>query len=188
MAESLFQERLLRDYPQLAPFVLAHSAGTSAVGGNPASSAAVQTMDLWGIDLSSHRASELTPNLLRGADLVIVMAREHLLSIGRMEPDALSRSVALKHVAAVEKELLAGLGEGPVLDEDGVRKRLGKALEMLSGISPQEGFLADVESRASDIIDPIGGSLRVYLGVAEDIDDSLERAMRVFFGEPQARP
>ncbi len=188
MAESLFQARLLRDYPQLAPFVLAHSAGTSAVEGNPASSAAVQTMDLWGTDLSGHRAGELNPNLLRGADLVVAMAREHLLAIGRMHPDALAKSVALKHVAGVEDELLERLGEETVLDEEGVRRRLGRAFEELRKLSPQNGFLADVESRASDIIDPIGGSLRVYLGVAEDIDKSLEAAMRVFFGEPHGRP
>ncbi|MBC7231202.1 MAG: hypothetical protein H5T74_12530 [Actinobacteria bacterium] len=187
MAEALFQERLRRDYPHLEPFVLAHSAGTSAVEGNPATSSAVQTMDLWGIDLESHRASELTPGLLRGADLVVVMAREHLLSIGRLEPDALERSVALKHVAGVEKELLTELGEGPVLDEEEVRRRLGRTLELLRGLSPQDGFLADIESGASDIIDPIGGSLRVYLGVAEDIDGSLEGAMRVFFGVPRAQ-
>jgi protein-tyrosine-phosphatase len=185
MAEALFQARLLREYPHLAPFVLVHSAGTSAVEGNTASSSAVQTMDLWGIDLESHRASELTPNLLRGADLVVVMAREHLLAIHRLNPGALEKSVALRHVAVVEKELLADLGDEQVLDEEGVRARLGRALELLRGLSPRDGYLADVESHTSDIIDPIGGSLRVYLGVAEEIDASLGVAMRVFFGAPQ---
>lgn len=187
MAEALFQERLLRDYPQLAPFVLAHSAGTAAVEGNPASSLAVQTMDLWGLDLDGHRAAELTRSLLRGADLVVALAREHLFAIERLYPKALSKSVALKHVATVEKELLDRLGEEPVLDEEGARRRMVRALELLRELSPQDGFIADMESAASDIIDPIGGSLSVYLGVAEDMDKALEGAMHVFFGVPQER-
>lgn len=187
MAEALFQERLLRDYPQLAPFVLAHSAGTAAVEGNPASSLAVQAMDLWGLDLEGHRAAELTRGLLRAADLVVALAREHLLAIERLYPKALAKSVTLKYVATVEKELLDKLGEEPVLDEEEARRRMGRALEMLREYSPQDGFLADVESSASDIIDPIGGSLSVYLGVAEDIDKALEGAMHVFFGVPRER-
>mgnify|MGYP000678172610 CR=1 FL=1 len=161
------------------------AAGTAAVEGNPASSLAVQTMDLWGLDLEGHRAAELTPSILRGADLVVALAREHLLAIGRLDPKALAKSVTLKHVATVEKEMLLSLGEDPVLDEEGARRRMGRALEILRGLSPKDGFLADVESSASDIIDPIGGSLGVYLGVAEDIDKALEGAMHVFFGVPR---
>lgn len=182
MAESLFRQRLSRNYPHV-DFVESSSAGTSAVEGNPATSASVQAMDLWGGDLSGHRASVLTPRRLREADLVLAMAREHLLTIERLEPAALHRSTTLRHLSARAGEIAERLGEEPVLDEDDARARLGQVLEVLRASSP-DGYLADMHSGASDIIDPIGSSLQVYIGVADDLDAALQGALRALFGRP----
>ena len=184
MAETLFQSKLTEDYPELTSFVRVHSAGTSAIEDNPATSSAVQAMDLWGIDLELHRASELTPSLLRDADLVVAMARDHLLSIERIYGKALKKSTTLKHIASLSGEIIERLGEEAVREESEARARIKKVLELLAEAASAGGFMADIQSRGSDIIDPIGSSLQVYLGVAEDIDSSLDQVMPALFGRP----
>ncbi len=183
MAESLFRSRLARDYPHIG-FVEAASAGTSAVKGNTATSAAVQAMDLWGQDLTSHRASPLTPEGLRDADLVLAMAREHLLTVERMEPAALRRTTTLPFLASLSEAAVGKLGEETVGDETQARARLGQLLDLLRARGTPAGYLADMQSQSSDIIDPIGSSLNVYIGVADKLDAALENVMRALFGRP----
>ena len=185
MAEALFQSRLTSDYPSLTSLTLLHSAGTSAIEDNPATSTAVQAMDLWDVDLEPHRASELTVTRLRDADIVMTMARDHLLSIERIYPRALRKSTTLKHIASSSEAIIASLGEEPVQGEDEARKRIASVFDLLRDAAHSDSFLADIQSRSSDIIDPIGSSLQVYLGVAEDIESSLDKAMRALFGRPE---
>jgi protein-tyrosine phosphatase len=185
MAEALFQTRVINDYPGLAAHTLIHSAGTSAIEGNPSTSSAIQAMDLWGIDLEPHRASELTPGMLLKADIVLAMAREHLLSIGRLEPQALKWSTTLKHLASKSGLITARLGKETVRDEIAARSRIKKAFELLGESATGESFIADVQSQGSDIIDPIGSSLRVYLGVAEDIESSIDDILVALFGQTE---
>jgi protein-tyrosine-phosphatase len=186
MAEALFQSRLITDYPDMAANTLVHSAGTSAIEGNPSTSSAVQSMDLWGIDLEPHRASELTPGMLLKADVVLAMAREHLLNIGRLEPQALKWSTTFKHLASMSSLVTGRLGEEAVHDEDEARARIRRVFELLRDAAPADSFAADIQSRGSDIIDPIGSSLRVYLGVAEDIESSLGDILLALFGSPES--
>ncbi len=186
MAEALLQARLIADYPDLAAHILVHSAGTSAIEGNPATSTAVQAMDLWGIDLDPHRATELTPAMLLKADAVLTMAREHLLNIGRLEPQALQWSTTFKHLAAMSALVGERLGTEPVRGEHEARSRIRKVFDVLRGADRADGFMVDIQAPGSDIIDPIGGSLRVYLGVAEDIESSLAAVLTAFFGRPEA--
>ncbi|MDD3717559.1 MAG: hypothetical protein PHP28_02710 [Actinomycetota bacterium] len=186
MAEALFQSRLIKDYPEIAADALVHSAGISAIEGNPSTSSAVQAMDLWGIDLEPHRASELTPGILLEADVILAMAREHLLSIERMEPRALERSTTFKHLAAMSSLITGRLGLTTVRSEKAARARIAGLFELLRESAKADGFMADIQSRGSDIIDPIGSSLRVYLGVAEDIESSLDDILLALFGCPEA--
>ena len=188
MAEALFQSKLMRDYPNLVSFTEASSAGTSAIEGNPATSSAVQAMDLWGIDLEPHRASVLTLTILREADLVLAMSRDHLLTIGRMEPRFLKKSAALKHLAGAAGEISRRLGDKTVQSEKEARARIGEVLKLLHDLYPGDEFLADIQLSGSDIIDPIGSSLRVYIGVAEDVDHSMDVVMKALFGRPETLP
>lgn len=185
MAEALFQTRVINDYPALAAHTLIHSAGTSAIEGTPATSSAVQAMDLWGIDLEPHRAAELTPGMLLKADIVLAMAREHLLTIGRLEPQALKWSTTLKHLASRSSAITARLGKETVRDEIEARSRIKKVFEVLGESAAGENFMADIQKRGSDIIDPIGSSLRVYLGVAEDIESSIDDILVAVFGQSE---
>ncbi|MBT9174113.1 MAG: Protein-arginine-phosphatase [Syntrophomonadaceae bacterium] len=53
------------------------SAGLSALAGSPATPEAVTVAGEFGLDLSGHRARQLTGEMLDGADLVLVMTAVH---------------------------------------------------------------------------------------------------------------
>ena len=57
------------------------SAGTAAWDGQPVTEASLEVTARDGIDLRSHRSRRVTPALLRGADLVLVMERGHLNAV-----------------------------------------------------------------------------------------------------------
>ena len=63
------------------------SAGTAAADGQPASSGALAAGAREGLDLSGHEARRVTAGLLRGADLVLVMEREHLRAAAALGAD-----------------------------------------------------------------------------------------------------
>ncbi|MDY6795693.1 MAG: low molecular weight protein arginine phosphatase [Actinomycetota bacterium] len=184
VAEALFRARMSRDYPRLAHLVEVSSCGTSAIEGNIATSAAVQSMDLWSIDLAGHRSMPCTGRLIEEADLVLVMAREHLLYLERMRPRSKHKTTTLKDLAGIAGEVSRRMGEETAAGEGEARGRLEGILHTLGERPHEEGFMADMYSRGSDIIDPIGSSLQTYIGVAEDIDSSLGAALRALFGRP----
>ncbi len=51
------------------------SAGTAAWEGRPATAEAIEVAAADGVDLSAHRSRRVTPAMLRGADLVLVMEK-----------------------------------------------------------------------------------------------------------------
>ena len=73
MAAAAFREELGPD----AERVEVASAGTAAWDGQPASAGASAAAARAGLDLTAHRARRATAELLRGADLILVMEREH---------------------------------------------------------------------------------------------------------------
>ena len=63
------------------------SAGTMASSGSPASGGAVRVAEEAGLDLTSHASSEVTPELLAWADLVVCMAPSHGMDVAQLDPD-----------------------------------------------------------------------------------------------------
>lgn len=53
------------------------SAGTHALHGNQAETHAMYAMDQIGIDISRHRARQITKEMARGADLILTMEAAH---------------------------------------------------------------------------------------------------------------
>lgn len=64
MAEALLKQAL----PQVRVF----SAGTQALDGMPADPIAVQLLQEWGVDITSHRATRVNQLLCQNADLILV--------------------------------------------------------------------------------------------------------------------
>jgi protein-tyrosine-phosphatase len=67
--------------------ILVESAGTAAWDDQPATEAAVRVAASAGVDLTSHRSRRLTPTIVRGADIVLVMERGHLAAVRALGAD-----------------------------------------------------------------------------------------------------
>jgi len=67
------------------------SAGIAALVGRPADPLAVELLADRGIDLSAHRARQLTPEMIGSADLVLVMETAQQQEIERLSPASRGR-------------------------------------------------------------------------------------------------
>lgn len=73
------------------------SAGVSALVSQPAEAATVALMMSRSIDLSSHRANQLTRQQLRQADLVLVMEKYQRQRVLELDPTARGKTFLLGH-------------------------------------------------------------------------------------------
>ena len=80
MAEALLRHELREQG------ITVESAGLGALVGEPASEHAIELMKERGIDITSHRGQQLTPELVAGTDLVLVMESRHKRVIEENEP------------------------------------------------------------------------------------------------------
>jgi protein-tyrosine phosphatase len=87
MAAAVLADRLRRR--RIAATV--ESAGISALAGRPAEPLAQTLMKERGLDISGHRARQLTPELIRSFELVLVMEAEQQREIEEMIPSARGR-------------------------------------------------------------------------------------------------
>lgn len=71
------------------------SRGTHACVGDPAEARAVAVCAELGVDLSAHRAAQLTEEDLQWADVVFVMEEPHALAAADLAPERAERIVAL---------------------------------------------------------------------------------------------
>jgi len=67
--------------------IAVESAGTAAWDDQPATETAVRVAAQAGVDLSGHRSRRLTPAMVRGADMVLVMERGHLAAVRALGAD-----------------------------------------------------------------------------------------------------
>ncbi len=90
ICRSPLAEVLLRDYLErrgLQERFRVGSAGTYALFGNPATREAQRAALSRGLDLSAHRAREVSRSLMQEADFVLGMTRAHCLELRREFPD-----------------------------------------------------------------------------------------------------
>jgi protein-tyrosine phosphatase len=85
MAAALLRARLDQDEERQDWQVL--SAGTWASEGRPASAYTIAEMLERGIDMSPHRSRNIAEALIRRADLVLVMTRDHAEALSVAFPD-----------------------------------------------------------------------------------------------------
>jgi protein-tyrosine phosphatase len=87
MAEVLLAARLrARGFPAVV-----ESAGIAALVGRPADPIAQALVAERGLDLSGHRARQLTPELIHGFELVLVMEAAHQREVESIDPSARGR-------------------------------------------------------------------------------------------------
>lgn len=87
MAAALLSDRLARRGLRST----VESAGLHALVGRPAEPLAQELLRERGLDLSGHRARQLTPELLRGFELVLVMEERHERAVHQLVPASRGR-------------------------------------------------------------------------------------------------
>jgi Protein-tyrosine-phosphatase len=105
MAEALLRKMLTEDLADKAATIRVVSAGTGAVSGERAAQNAIEVMAKEGIDLRSHRARCLSPDLVAGADLVLTMNIEQKHAVLNMVPAAKNKVFTLSEFAQGVKEI-----------------------------------------------------------------------------------
>lgn len=87
MAEGLLRERLMASGKN----VRVASAGLQALAGHPVDATATTLMAERGIDVSGHRARQLTADLARQHDLILVMEDWQVRAVEKIWPGARGR-------------------------------------------------------------------------------------------------
>jgi protein-tyrosine phosphatase len=169
MAEVLLRHRL----GQVDRTVTVSSAGLYE-GGRPATDHGIATMAARGLDLGAHRSRQATSELLRRADVVIAMAREHVREVAVLEPAAIDRSFTLKELVR-----LAQAGGGRRVGEP-----LGEWLARISASRRRDDLLGVGYDDAYDIADPIGRGRADYEATADQIDELLGRLVALAWPAP----
>jgi protein-tyrosine-phosphatase len=148
MAEA-FAWRELGDHPGAG--LSFASAGSHALEGNPATEPGVVAAADRGGDLARHRARELSRRRVRDADLILVMAEEHLPFVLAFDRSAADRTFVLGAFARALPDLAA-------------RARTPEQLVALAArkVRAQDG---------DDVPDPIGMSAQAYADCALEIDE-----------------
>jgi len=121
---------VLADRLEGAP-VFVYSAGTAAPAGNPATAPAVQAMSEIALDLTRHRARQIEPEMIRAADLVLVMEEYHRQRVLELVPDAAGWTRLLLSFAGREAEVDDPLGS-PLEVYRRTREQMKPALERIA--------------------------------------------------------
>jgi protein-tyrosine phosphatase len=158
MAEGLLRERLT----ERGVDAHVHSAGLR-LHGEPASSHGVDVLADRGIDISAHRSRIMNAELIRDADLVIAMAREHLREAVLAAPDSWSRAFTLKELVR-RGQAVGPRAPGETLDGWLARAHARREKADLLGSSGDD-----------DVGDPIGSGRATYERTADEISDLVDR-------------
>lgn len=99
MAEGLLRDMLEKKGSLEGDFKV-KSAGVFASEGDSVSTEALEAMREKGIDISNHRAQRLTPSMLREADIVLAMTKNHRDAILSIDPLASDKTYTLAEYGA----------------------------------------------------------------------------------------
>ena len=143
LAEALFRAQLERR--GLGAAWQVGSAGVWALEGSPAARAALQTAASRGLNLAQHVARPVTEELLRGADLVLVMEREHQDALREAFPRFGDRVHLLTEMVGEASEVEDPIG----LPLERVRSLMDELERILQAGWPRIRALAEA-SRAAD--------------------------------------
>ena len=147
-ARSVMAGAVLREH---VPGLLVTTSGTHVIEGMPMSWRTRDAIASLGLPIPDHRSRQATVQELDSADLVIALAREHVLWMRRVHPKAAPRTATLKRLA---RDLT---DDGTPLADRLARMRLHEV-----ELEPTE-----------DVLDPAGGDLDVFLDCAHEIAELL---------------
>jgi protein-tyrosine phosphatase len=137
--------------------------------GRPVTREVVATLAPYGVDMTSHRSTRLTPAAVEQADLIIGMERRHGREAVLLVPTALPRTFTLKELVR-RGEQAGPRHPGQTLAAWLERVADGRERTDLVGRSAED-----------DVDDPLGGSLADYRATATEIADLILRMARLLW-------
>lgn len=155
------------------------SAGVAAMTGEPMTKESADAMAQRGYKPGSHKARDLTPQLLTAADLVITMTLDHRSDIARMLPKASRYSFTLDEFARLASFLM----NDPQYSEEFKKKPKETTAQYLARAIKETTLLRGMVPTGEeprDVVDPYGESLEIYTQVAEQIDEMLKVVVEFF--------
>jgi protein-tyrosine phosphatase len=145
--------------------------------GSPATREAVRTMQERGLDLDPHRSRQIDDAVLRQADLILCMTREHVREVAVADVGFLTKTFTLKELVMLG-DLVGPRRPGEALDDWLVRLGAARRRESLLGVGTDPVY---------DVDDPIGGSLNQFRATADELDGLLARAVDLVWPEALGR-
>jgi len=133
-------------------------------GGYASPPEVVTAMAELGIDLSAHRSTQVSPELVAASDVIVGLARRHAREVVLLDATAFGRTFTLKELVR-RGELVGRRGPDEALAHWLGRLHHGRRRTDLVGRS-------DVD----DVLDPLGGPLAAYRGTAREIGTLVDRA------------
>lgn len=132
------------------------SAGTGAVVGAPVSPLMVDLLQGAGVDAGGFAARQLTPDIVRSADLVLALTRRHRSAVVELFPGAVRRAFTLRELARLaahvdRAQLPAGPGVG-----------VGDRLRALVPLAAAQRGRVTADPGDDDVADPYGHSAEVF--------------------------
>jgi len=147
-ARSVMAGAFLREH---VPGLKVTTSGTHVIEGMPMSWRTRDAIASLGLPIPDHRSRQATEHELDAADLVIALAREHVMWMRRVHPRAAPRTATLKRLARD-------------LPDDGRPLAERLAAMQLDTVELEPG---------EDVLDPAGGDVDVFLDCAREIADLL---------------
>lgn len=162
ICRSCVAERLLSSL--LPPTVAVGSAGTHGLIGHPIAEPMVPLLRLAGGEPDGFASRQLTERMVRDADLILTMTREHRVVVVELSPAAVRRVFTLREFS----RLLADVRPSQ-LPQDEVASRLRAAIPLAAAQRRQLNQPAEVD----DVADPYGQPEAEYLRAFKEIQHAV---------------
>jgi len=156
--------------------VTVHSAGVGALvdRGMPEQSLAI-ARSLGIVDAEAHRARQITADMVREADLILPMAREHRAAIVELVPRASAKTFTMREFGRIASHITDGALAQAVQDGATPAERMRLAVEEIGfsrGEVPPPASLED-----DNIVDPFRQSDDVYARSTAQLTPAVQQAV-----------
>lgn len=156
-----------------------HSAGTRAALGRPVPREAREIAGFMGaIDIRTHRARQVSEEMLSGSDVVLAMTREHRRVLVELNPRIVRRAFTIRELASLaalttDEEIIR---QGALPTADRVT-RLRAAVE---AAARRRSHRRSQDRPADDVIDPFGYDREIYALAALQLAPAIEGVAVLF--------
>ncbi len=156
--------------------VWVRSAGVQAIAGNPAAAESARQAERLGVDLSHHRAAQLSATDVEEADLVLTMTESQRQWAVRQHQAAVGWVFTLAELARLCRAMK------PMAD-DQARERIRLAARLANAARP---FVPRPDG-PEDVVDPYGGPREGYARMGDEVHALVLDVADTLFGPIRAR-